>query len=643
MNKIENFGEAKKDMFVTIEATDQMQAPPEWALLERQLIDKINIAAPQVLQKYTRLDGTLLWPTSSDFQSIDGLDDAYESFHNWPLFYMLGGDALFLAVSHGEFDAITKDMARYDTGQGYPMVIKEYQPSYDWFHQGEGNYLFYMLCMSDPSNPKTIERARRFAGFYLNEDTDVQNYDPKYKIIKCAHNGSKGPAFWNFNPKPFWPWDGYNMPFYDVPGCTSHEALRNNPELRKRMGKVFSERQGKGDTVVNLAATSLAANAYLLTSEEKYKAWVNEYVEAWIDRVEENDGIVPDNIGLSGKIGEHINGKWYGSYYGWTWPHGWHSVGQVVGIAAQNATLLMSDLKYMEFPRSQIDALIVRGIEKDSQLYVPYKYGELGKVNYEPGAWLQYPIKNEDGNALQVDGWFEFMPMHPSDVAHLWLMSMEEKDQQRAEMISKKTGSKFAINAWHHTKDQGGHDGAWLAYMRGEYPEYPETILKHNLDQVEGRLAFMEKDEEDPKRYGDSYFQRRNPVTCEGLVQLTLGGPLPHYNGGLLVTRLRYFDIQHQRPGLPQDVGALVAKMTDDLTELQLVNLNEKESRDILVQAGAMGEHNFTEACFKSDKDNKTVKVNDKYLRVSLPPRTRITLHLGMQRFANAPSYKHPW
>ena len=115
-------------------------------------------------------------------------------------------------------------------------------------------------------------------------------------------------------------------------------------EKMKRCGYVWVsssvERQGVGDAVVNLAATTLAANAYLLTGEEKYKAWVREYVDAWIARTAENDGIVPDNVGLSGEIGEHIEGKWYGSYYGWSWPHGWHSVGQVVGIAAQNAALL---------------------------------------------------------------------------------------------------------------------------------------------------------------------------------------------------------------------------------------------------------------------------------------------------------------
>jgi len=626
-----------------IKAVEYLQNPPEWALLERELIDKINTVTPKVLKKYTKDDGTLLWPTSPDFQSIDGLDDCYESFHNWALFYMLGGDDWFLTNAHREFDVITNYMANFNTGYGYPMVVKEYQPSYDWFHQSEGNYLFYMLCMADPSNQRNIERAIKFAGLFMNEDTDAQNYDPDHRIIKCAMNGSKGPAFWIFSGGPHYPWDGYNMPFYDVPGCINHEAVRADHKLAELLGKAMSERHGKGDTIVNLCSTSLATNAYLLTGEDKYKLWVREYVEAWMDRTLQNNGIVPDNVGLSGKIGEHTNGKWYGSYYGWTWPHGWHSVGQAIGIAGQNAVLLTQDLEYMEFPRSQINVLINKGIERDSQIYVPYKYGDPGKVSYFPPVWIPYILKNEDGTALQKDGWFEFMPMHPSDVAQLWSVTMNPGDLQISEQISAKTGSKFDIKAWHHTKDQGGHDGAWLAYMRGEYPDYPEAILRHNISQVESRAAFMESDTDDPKKYSDSYFQRRNPVTCEGLVQLTLGAPLPHYNGGLLISRLRYFDAQRKRSGLPPNVGALVSKMTDDRTELQLVNLSKTEARDVIIQAGAMGEHNFIEASFKTESDIKTVGIKSKYLQIHLSPSTRITIDLHTQRYVNNPSYKLPW
>ncbi len=88
------------------------------------------------------------------------------------------------------------------------MVVREYQPGYDWFHQGEGNYLFYMLCMADPTNGAHIERARRFAGFFTGEDPEAPNYDPAQRIIRCARNGSKGPAYWAFEEGPYWHYPG---------------------------------------------------------------------------------------------------------------------------------------------------------------------------------------------------------------------------------------------------------------------------------------------------------------------------------------------------------------------------------------------------------------------------------------------------
>ena len=107
-------------MFPTIEARTHIHTPPTWAVLERQLIEKMNAAGPEVMEKYTRPDGTLFWPTHPDFQSIDGLDDAYESFHNWSLFYMLGGDARFLTDADTEFDVITNDMDAIRNGSRLP-------------------------------------------------------------------------------------------------------------------------------------------------------------------------------------------------------------------------------------------------------------------------------------------------------------------------------------------------------------------------------------------------------------------------------------------------------------------------------------------------------------------------------------------
>ena len=72
-----------------------------------------------------------------------------------------------------------------------------------------------------------------------------------------------------------------------------------------------------GDHPQNLLATSLALNAYMLTGEAKYKDWLLEYVDAWRQRMLANDGIIPTNIGLDGKIGSAAGGKWYGGVYGW--------------------------------------------------------------------------------------------------------------------------------------------------------------------------------------------------------------------------------------------------------------------------------------------------------------------------------------
>ena len=119
----------------------------------------------------------------------------------------------FLVDAQHEFEVITKDMTRFGSGHDYPMVYKEYQPGYDWFHQSEGNYLFYMLCMADPSHETNRERAMRFAGFFMNEDPDALNYDPEHKIIKCVMNGSKGPAFWILEREIFLSRDGLQFTF----------------------------------------------------------------------------------------------------------------------------------------------------------------------------------------------------------------------------------------------------------------------------------------------------------------------------------------------------------------------------------------------------------------------------------------------
>ena len=62
---------------------------PEWAILEREIIEKLNAAAPEFVARYTRADGSLIWRDT--WGSMDGSDDPYEAFMYLALLYSMGG------------------------------------------------------------------------------------------------------------------------------------------------------------------------------------------------------------------------------------------------------------------------------------------------------------------------------------------------------------------------------------------------------------------------------------------------------------------------------------------------------------------------------------------------------------------------
>ena len=98
--------------------------------------------------------------------------------------------------------------------------------------------------------------------------------------------------------------------------------------------------------------------------------------------------------------------------------------------------------------------------------------------------------------------------------------------------------------------------------------------MRHDTTTPDTRLA------DDPMAY--------NPATVANLVQLTLGGLAPKHQGEILHARVRYFDPVKRRPGLPDDVAALVDSLEDGSTSLVLVNLNQSEPRELIVQGGGL-------------------------------------------------------
>lgn len=652
----------------TLTASLPLIKPPVWALLERRLIDVMNESVYVFLDKYTHGDGPrqheLIW--RDELRGRDGADDFYESFYNWPLLYLLGGSDDLLALGLRQWDAMTRQLTRLG------LVHKEYERGYDQFHQSESYIYFYLLCLADPTHPVLIDRARRFAGFYLNEDPDAQNYDPEHNIIRAPHNGSGGPR-WGMRdsdgPMSYQYSPGmavYGLPYYNLPGIESAEDLKD-PDKARRMGEAMAQGMSRGDVAANLGVAPLIANAYLLTGDPKYRDWLLRYVRGWMDRARENDGLLPDTVGLSGKVGEYLDGKWYGGLYGWTWPHGFYNLQYAALVAAQSCLLLTNDLGYLDLPRRQQAHILalgaVRRLEdfRDRMSLSSHWGGLLQSVRGDSTFVVPYRFGDQ--------GWFDDQPMSPIYPAALWHMSMDEADWAVIEDLREKSRCDWGAVYPFHGKEDAGHEQPWLEFLAGRNPAYPEEALRAALGQVYWRLDRIRADEADLMRVHIHHWQERNPVTTEALIQLTLGAPQMIYNGGLLVAPIRYFDASRKRPGLPEDVAALVTRASEDGISLTLVNVGAFASRRVLIQAGSFGEHSFGEVSYvgrspesaypdagakyaygpgvyaQSDPMPTEYRcaVNGKHLQIEMPPATEIHLEIGMKRYVNPAGYALPW
>ncbi len=632
-------------MRIVISTTPSARVPA-WAVLQRRLFDECRAAAEIYLRKYMHDDGSLVWRDSWN-NGRDGVDDFYEAYINWPLLYLLGGDDWFLEKAQRGWDAITRQLTAFG------VVRDEYELGYDQFHQSEHYTMFYALCMADRHNQNNIDRARRFANLYLGQP----NYDRDLKMIRAPHNGSGGPrwGFFDAGVEPVWGWSQwmqpYGLPFDDVPGVHSLEDLKQ-PVLAACMGAALHERYGSGDVAANLSVCSVVANAYLLTGDASYRDWLVDYVGAWLERAEANDGLIPDNVGPSGKVGELVNGKWYGGLYGWQWPHGYYNIGMAVVVAATSAFLATRNTRFLQLPRHVLDTVFAQGTYTT---VAEVKRTSLGHH------WINQLHQLRDDDTMFVvpyrhgdSGWFDYQPMSPTVPAALWALTQSDEDLARIERIRAAETYDWRQIASFHTKEDGGHEQPWLRFLAGDNAAYPEEVLQAALVQVARRIALIERDTADLTQVNIHHWQQLNPVTTEALVQQTLGTPQPIYNGGLLVAPVGYFDGVCGRPGLPRDVAALVTHVSARRLTVHLVNVSTTTTREVIVQAGAFGEHRFDHVAYdqctteslglQTDyaappliTERASVNIVDSQLRVVLPPLHETTLDLTMTRYVNLP------
>src|SRR5688572_29942147 len=444
-------------------AIDTPLAPPEWAYLQRALLKESTDAAVEFAAKFT--------DTRGHFRGLerwggnDGPDDVMETFHNWPLAHALGAEdrllRLYEALWEGHLDQFQRAKAPNVEMARDGMYWREFVTAFDWEHNGEGLAPFYHYGLSRPRNLLYRQRAVRYAGFYNGDDPQAPNYDKQRKIIRSLHNGSRGPKL---TPASVFDWGG--------------EVVAADPDRHTRYKTAGNIR---GDHPLNLCATTLGMNAFLLTGERKYADWVLEYVDAWRDRILQNGGNTPTNIGLDGKIGGEWGGKWYGGTFGWNFDpesssRNYYMRGIRLGMG--NAFLLTHDPKYFEPLRRQLDNLYAAKKEQNGRILLPNKHGD--------------------------QGWYGYGPNEHFDVQRdLYLWSMDKTYLDRL-----------------------GRD-VWIQYLMGKNERHPQESLRQAMADVRRRVAGFRADPSTPDTRGLDHAQRFNPVVTTPLVNLMLGANDP--------------------------------------------------------------------------------------------------------------------
>ena len=572
---------------------DTPVAPPTWALLERQLLKAMSDACVQFFDHYFDERGYLL--CMPRWGGDDGPDDAAENILNWTMLHALGGSETVLRLykkgwnghllQYTEAKTVEVPMGR----EG--MYYKEFPVMFDWFHHSEWLSAFYLQGLSDPSDLTYRNRLKRYTGFYNGDDPQADNWDADHKIIRSMFNGSRGPLMRKATGLD-WAGDPIEIQGRFRPGHGErdyHQMLVHFQDYNDVVG----------DHPMNMSATTLALSAYAVTGETRYRDWVLEYVDAWVERTEANGGLIPTNIGLDGSIGGETEGKWYGGVYGW----GFSVYDPAIDAIAHrpsfqnrahygfgNAILLTGDRRYADIWGRMIDIVNSNAVQENGRTVYPNSFGDQGWYNFTPEKFAH--------GALEVYYW-----------------SMDEQDAMRV------------LN------------DDWVKYLNGLNPDYPVEALNLDFDELHSRLEEMWADEATADTRMSDDPNTINPAITETLTKLMLGGLPTGRVGGPLHCRLRYFDPESRRAGIPEDVAALVSRLSNDEVTVSLVNVNQTEPKTVIVQGGAYAEHQIKNARLHGN----IVSVDSPHFTVHLGPGAGGELTLKMRRYANQPTFSFPW
>jgi len=213
-----------------------------------------------------------------------------------------------------------------------------------------------------------------------------------------------------------------------------------------------------------------------------------------------------------------------------------------------------------------------------------------------------------------------------------------EEDRQRLMRLPGATEG-FTLSSEEMGKGGTFPATAWHTYVTGGNAGYPVDVLEATLRECDLRLAQLEQDDGSVSHV--TQWASLSPVVPHGLLQLICGTPGLVYHGGLIHARLMPFDPVAQRPGLPAGVAMLVHAVRPDGVSCTIVNTDAAAEHTLIIQAGAFGEHSFTNARIN---DGQLLAVNDKHLQLRLAAAAQAEVMLGMELNSSAdPSYARPW
>ena len=663
---------------------DERMAPPAWVAAQRLLLESSGEIADAYAASNFDASGHAIRTVPPAWGAGDGPDDIINRAKDWPLAYILGGPESLIdtyrRIWEGHLEQYTDGKVPEVEAARDGIFRNDFITQFDWEHTSEELASFYMYSLARPHDPTNNVRARRMAGLYLNEDPAAQNYDPETKIIRSLFNGSLGPRLTPVTPTD---WEGlspslrfWSVAATDVRGdhplnmaaamlpftaylLTQDEKYRdwvleyigawrdrteenggNIPSNIGLDGTIGGEWGGKwycgvwgwtGEGERNYVFRGPPEGfdvALLLSGDPSYTQAMRHQIDNLFAAKKVVDGkvLIPhlyDDQGWGG-YGEMSEGTRFVQR-----GNGSGTQGNLVNILVD---LYMTSMRPDDLERIPI-------LPGDRS---PQRPG----TDTPPGTdWIDY-IKGND-------------PEYPLRALETALGEMRAKAVPPGgdEGVSRGPFGPGSTTGWLGVEGQAYPSSISMASLDelppmrsglgGCVPENGRRLTATSPAAVSAAAAAGPGPETSAPAAGGGAGRPgtiggNGSIPIAALVHLTMGGANPggESHGPLpLNVQVRHFDPENGRPGLPDDVGALVEHFDASSVTLTLVNADPLHARTVTVQMGAYAEHTATEVTV----GGRTTVVDAPWFDVHLMPGSGETLVIGVRRYANLPTAAFPW